>query len=294
MAVQPLRSQGGRGWRRSQRPAGQPTRGKTAANRLRSVDRFLLLYDAPLIRRQDAPGGRAWFVDLGYGAEPVTTLESAMRLRRCNPTLSVLGVEIDPVRVANAQRYVDAHTDFRLGGFNLPLKQLSDDHAEMVRAIRAFNVLRQYEEAAVAPAYAEMAYAALPGALLVEGTSDPMGHLWVANVMRRAQNAPLWHQEVLVFYTALRTPFAPEAFQAVLPKNLIHHMLPGEPIYTLIAAWQEAKRCTIHERIWGDRRWFMAAGRALRRAGFAVDPRRRWLGRGYLLVRSMENRRDAG
>lgn len=45
---------------------------------------------------------RAFFVDLGYGATPATTLESLVRLRCVNPTLPVLGVEIDPTRVAAA------------------------------------------------------------------------------------------------------------------------------------------------------------------------------------------------
>lgn len=273
-----------RSWRRGSRPQGQPTRGKTAVNRLRRVDNFMLLYDEHLFHRQDDPWRNAWFVDLGYGAEPVTTLESAFRLRRFNSTLPVLGVEIDPVRVENALCHVDAHTHFRLGGFNLPLRRLPDGRIESVRAIRAFNVLRQYDESAVAAAYDEMAHSALPGTLLVEGTSDPTGNLWVANVLRRAQTAPVWRQEALVFSTALRRPFAPEEFQAVLPKNLIHHMQQGESIYVFIEAWKDAARRTVHERVWGDRRWFIAAGRSLRAGGFAVDPRRRWLARGYLLA----------
>jgi len=274
-----------RGWRRSNRPQGQPTRGKTAVNRLRRVDTFMLLYDAHLLRRTDGCFAAAWFVDLGYGAEPVTTLESAARFRRINQRLPVLGVEIDPVRVAAAQPFADAETHFRLGGFNLPLQRRPDGHLESVRAIRAFNVLRQYDEEDVAPAYAELAHSALPGALLVEGTSNPTGSLWVANVLRREQTAPLWRLEAIVFSARLCAPFAPEAFQAVLPKNLIHRMRPGEPIHSFMAAWSEAARRTVHERVWGDRRWFVAAGRMLRRMGFAVDTRRRWLARGYLLAK---------
>ncbi len=276
-----------RRWRRTSRPQGQPTRGKTAINRLRRVDNFMLLYDTHLLRRQDGPWRHAWFVDLGYGAEPVTTLESAARLRRVNPTLPVLGVEIDPARVAAAQQHADAAMRFRLGGFNLPLERLTDGQAESVRAIRAFNVLRQYNEIDVAPAYREMAYGALPGALLVEGTSDPAGDLWVANVLRRDQDAPVWRQEALVFSRSQRQPFAPEAFQAVLPKNLIHRMREGEPIHAFMEAWKQAAQRTVHERIWGDRRWFIAAGESLQAAGCRVDPRRRWLARGYLVVWTM-------
>ncbi len=115
------------------RPLGQPTRGKTARNRLRRVDTFLALYDAGLLRREDGPFAGAFFVDLGYGAAPTTTLESAQRLRRINPALPVLGVEIDPERVAAAQPCADELTQFRLGGFNLPLRSWPDGTPETVR-----------------------------------------------------------------------------------------------------------------------------------------------------------------
>ncbi len=275
-----------RGWRRSRRPVGQPTRGKTAGNRLRRVDAFLLLYDAHLLRREDGSFAGAWFVDLGYGAEPVTTLESAARFRRINPLLPVMGVEIDPARVAAAQPFADERTEFRLGGFNLPLRRLEAGRSERVRAIRAFNVLRQYQEEDVEPAWAELASAALPGALLIEGTSDPSGSLWVANVLRREGPAPRWRLEALVFSTKLRTPFAPEAFQAVLPKNLIHRVQPGEMIYDFLEAWKRAAQVTAHERVWGERRRFVAAGQTVRTYGFCVDTRRRWLARGYLLLQA--------
>ena len=70
----------------------------------------------------------------------------------------------------------------------------------------------------------------------------------------------------------------------MLPKNLIHHVLPGEPIYALFEAWKAAAQRTSHERVWGERRWFVATGRALRAAGWPVDPRRRWLSRGFLVL----------
>ena len=60
------------------RPEGLLTRGKTARNRLRGSDHFLLQYDPGLFGR--ALDG-AYCVDLGYGAEPHTTLEWADRLR---------------------------------------------------------------------------------------------------------------------------------------------------------------------------------------------------------------------
>src|SRR5215218_3855080 len=129
----------------SRRPQGQPTRGKTASNRLRRVDIFMMKYDPHLFRRSDGLFEQALFVDLGYGGTPATTLESLARLRTLNPNLPILGVEIDPERVAAAQPFVEPGLDFRLGGFNLPLARLADRAPERVRAVRAFNVLRQYE-----------------------------------------------------------------------------------------------------------------------------------------------------
>ncbi|MFZ2359384.1 MAG: methylase [Anaerolineae bacterium] len=287
-------------------PLGQPTRGKTARNRLRRVDNFLTLYDPGLLRRVDGPYDGAFFVDLGYGAEPITTLESAQRLRRINPVLPVLGVEIDPERVASAQPYADDLTHFRLGGFNLPLRSQADGSQETVRAIRAFNVLRQYEEGAVAAAWQAMGSSLLPGGLLIEGTSEPYGRVWVANVLRRSPHpgplpggegvrphpCPLpggegagMRYEGLLFSTNFRLGFDPAQFQAVLPKNLIHRMTPGEPIYALMEAWQRAARETMAARVWGPRQWFTATAHRLAALGYPVALRRKLLAGGYLLVR---------
>ena len=261
------------------KPQGQPTRGKTARNRLRRVDIFLMRYDPALLRADPAS---AWAVDLGYGAEPLTTLEMAARLRRLNPTLPVLGVELDPVRVAAALPYADAHTAFRLGGFNLPLEGSAGASA---RLVRAFNVLRQYDETAVADAWWRLGQSVLPGGLLIEGTSDPLGRVWVANVLRRTlDDAQPWRAEGLVFSTNFRTGFDPAQFQPVLPKNLIHRMLPGEWIDDFFARWKKAALTTSPLQTWGVRPWFVAAGEALRAEGAPVDVTHWWLRHGYLIV----------
>jgi hypothetical protein len=275
------------------RPLGQSTRGKTVRNRLRRVDNFLAFYDPGLLRRVDGPFAGAFFVDLGYGAEPFTTLESAERLRRINPVLPVLGVEIDPERVAAAQPYADELTHFRLGGFNLPLRARGDGAAETVRIIRAFNVLRQYEESEVAGAWETMGKRLLPGGLLIEGTSEPFGRVWVANVLRRSPHpGPLpggegggLRYEGLLFSTNFRLGFDPTGFQAVLPKNLIHRMTPGEPIYALLEAWKRAARETMAACVWGPRQWFAAAAHRLAALGYPVTLRSKLLSGGFLLIR---------
>jgi hypothetical protein len=265
---------------RSDRPWGQATRGKTAHNRLRRVDNFILIYDPGLIRHRKGDWAQACFVDLGYGAEPWTTLESAARLRRLNPELPVLGVEIDPERVAAAQPYADELTQFRLGGFNLPLA----DH-ERACLIRAFNVLRQYDEEAVIRAQATLGGYLLPGGLLVEGTSDPHGQTWVANLLRRPGEGQGLQVEGLLFSTNFRPIFEPTMFQPVLPKNYIHRMVPGEPIYAFFEAWKGAYLEALPFKDFGPRRLFRESAKRLKARGYQVDARPRLLSRGYLLWR---------
>jgi hypothetical protein len=266
------------------KPEGQATRGKTARNRLRRVDNFLVAYDSGLLSRTDGPYQRAFFVDLGYGEDPITTLESARHLRQVNPELFVLGVEIDPERVAHAQPYGDDRTIFRLGGFNLPLQTWPDGMPETVRLVRAFNVLRQYDEDAVARAYGHLSQGVLPGGLLVEGTSDPYGSIWVANLMRKSSGTDAtWEQEALVFSTNFHAGFDPVQFQAVLPKNYIHRVVPGEPIYDFFQAWKAATLKASPMRGWGLRQWFVASAHNLAECGYQVNLRRKWLRRGWLI-----------
>jgi hypothetical protein len=268
--------------RRITKPDGQPTRGKTGRNRLRQIDNLIALYDPGLIRREDGQYRGAFFVDLGYGWEPVTTLESANRLRRLNPTLCVLGVEIDPERVAAAAPSADERTCFRLGGFNLPLSD-----GEHARLVRAFNVLRQYDESAVEAALKTMGGYLLPGGLLIEGTSDPSGRVWVANLLRRSASGELL-AEALVFGTNFRAGFEPGQFQPVLPKKYIHRMIPGQSIYQFVSAWKRAYYESIPTSVWGPRYLFATCARRLAETGYQVDLSRRLLGRGFLIWRHPE------
>lgn len=261
------------------KPQGQVTRGKTARNRLRPVDNFFLMYDPGLLVRGDGDFSRALLVDLGYGAEAFTTLETADRFRKSNPRLGILGVEIEAERVARALPFADGQTFFRLGGFNIPLLP-----GETIRAIRAFNVLRQYEEADVAPAWSQMARGVLPGGLLVEGTSNPFGSILAANVLRRVDDDSVpWRQEALVFYTNFHLGFDPVEFQTILPKNFIHRVTPGEPIYDFFAAWKASAAESAPMRAFGLRAWFAASAEGLARRGYKIRLQKKWLNRGWLL-----------
>ncbi|MBV6395277.1 MAG: hypothetical protein HFACDABA_00852 [Anaerolineales bacterium] len=261
----------------SRRPEGQPTRGKTASNRLRRVDNFLLLYEASLLTRTEGGFASSLFVDLGYGFDARTTLESAARFRRVNQGLKILGVEIDKERVEAALPFADEKTFFRLGGFNLPLKD-----GERVRLIRAFNVLRQYEEKDFAPAYERLAQYVLPGGLMVEGTSNPFGSIWVANLARRMDRGE-WGMEALVFSTNFRMGFEVDEFQTVLPKNYIHRMLKGEAIFDFFAAWKKSAAETSAAKTFGPRQWFIAAAESLASKGYQINLQKKFLSKGFMI-----------
>jgi hypothetical protein len=259
------------------KPIGLPTRGKTASNRLRRVDNFILLYEPSLLTRTDGLFERSLFVDLGYGFDARTTLESAERFRQVNPDLPILGVEIDRERVDAALRYADRITHFRLGGFNLPLQT-----GESVRLIRAFNVLRQYAEEDFASAYDHLAQHVLPGGMMIEGTSNPFGSIWAANLARKLENGS-WKMEALVFSTNFRMGFDVEEFQTILPKNYIHHVVQGERVYHFFESWKRAAAETVHAKTFGPRQWFTAACEKLADHGFDVSLKSKWLSKGYLI-----------
>ena len=259
---------------RSRRPLGQPTRGKTAPNRLRKTDTFLALAFPEFVRRM--PG---WYVDLGYGAYPITSVETLRRLRRLNPALRVLGVEIDPQRVADAEPFAREGLEFRLGGFNLPLRE-----GERVSVIRAFNVLRQYDEAAVAEALTALSASLTPGGLILEGTSDPTGRLMAFNLFQKSESDSSARRIALVFAPSLHPQFSPRQLQAVLPKNFIHHAGRGGLIDQFFAAWH--KRWQAARAQGRDLRqvFVRAAMQLARLEGYDVELRPSLLRRGFLVL----------
>lgn len=266
-------------YRTHRQPLGRPTRGKTAAVRLRRLDRFLMRTEDPLFRRKDGLWQAAAFVDLGYGARPTTTLEAAADFRRVNPLLPVIGIEIDAERVRTAQPWVTPLTSFRRGGFELPLLP-----GERVRCIRAMNVLRQYDESAVKAAHRSMLAGLLPGGLLVEGTSNPTGSRMVVNLIRPRHDGS--KEQRVLFSANLRHPLeSPRDLQPVLPKDQIHRMNPGEPIEDFMEDWDRAWAQTQHTESFGGRVHFAEAARTLagRRADLEIRPNL-WR-QGYLLWR---------
>lgn len=260
----------------SRAPVGQPTRGKTALNRLRQVDVYILLAWAHVLRQ-----GSPFIVDVGYGAHPWTALEMFDRWQQIAPTLRLVGIEIDPQRVAAAQPFTQPPAiDFCLGGFNVTAVV----GAAQAAVVRAYNVLRQYDEAAVQPALALMGEALAPGGLLIEGTSTPAGGFVVFDLYQKTP-AGLVHRE-LVFGTNFKAPADPEAFQAVLPKRLIHHARDPLP-NGFFDSWRRAITLAQAAGIRHRRRQWTAVGQRLRdQFGYPVDVHPRILRRGYLVLRT--------
>jgi SAM-dependent methyltransferase len=248
---------------RASHPVGTITRGTTNPNRLRRVDRWLAGPQAWRLRRGTTP---PVVVDLGYGASPVTALELHDRLRRVRPDVEVVGIEIDPARVAQAAPLAGEGLSFRLGGFEVPL----DDGAPAT-VVRAFNVLRQYDEASVHGAWAQVRERLAPHGLLVDGTCDELGRLsaWVA-VERTGPVS-------LTLSWRLRTLSTPSVVAERLPKSLIHRNVPGEPVHAWLSALDAAWARAASHAGFGVRQRFIATVAALRDEGWPLlDTAARW------------------
>lgn len=249
----------------------QPTRGKTAPNRLRRLDVWVQHAHGARLRRP--PGGL--FLDLGYGRVPRTTLETARRLRRLDPGLEVLGVERDPERVAAAAEAQEPGTRFVVGGFDVR-------PGRPVRLLRAMNVLRQYPPEDVRSARVAMGGMLEEGGLLLEGTCDPFGRLHAVHAFRR-EGQELVHGGLL-FAARVDADFHPAELQTVLPKDLMDRVVPGEAVHAFFASWRRAWDKAAPWRELGPRAVWREALRDLARAeDIDADP---WLGRhGYVLWR---------
>jgi hypothetical protein len=239
---------------RSRKPQGEVTQGTTAPNRLRRVDRWITATQGRPLRT----GPKPLAVDLGYGASPVTTVEFYRRLRAVSPRVEVIGIEIDPERVAVGQAVAatGGHPglSFRRGGFELPV-----DRPPVL--VRAFNVLRQYEEAAAWKAWEVLCARLAPGGVLIEGTCDEIGRraVWVTLT-------PDGEPRTITFAAHLTTLGRPSDLAERLPKTLIHRNLPGERVHALLTDF--------------DRCWATAAPHS------AFGPRARWIEAVTLLART--------
>lgn len=242
------------------RPVGRPTRGTTAANRLRRVDRFVVARFGALLRATPDP----LVIDLGYGEHPVTTVELYRRLKLVRPDVRVIGLEIDPVRVAAAATAAEPPAlTFARGGFELA------GHRPVL--VRAMNVLRQYDEGEVKSAWASMVGALAAEGAVVEGTCDEPGRL--ASWIGLDHDGP----RTLTLAARLSTLDSPAVFAERLPKALIHHNVPGHPVHALLRSLDTAWAAAAPYATFGARQRWLRTVTALRDAGWPVlGPRARW------------------
>lgn len=200
-------------------------------------------------------------VDLGYGRLPVTTLELAERLRPVRPDVRVVGLEIDPDRVSAARAAQSSTVEFRFGGF-----ELAGLHPVVVRA---FNVLRQYPEDAVAGAWQTMQSRLAPGGVIIDGTCDELGRrsCWVLV----DAHGPV----SLTLACDPRHIERPSDLAERLPKVLIHQNVSGQPIHTLLVGADHAWTAAAGQSVFGPRARWRAMLAALRAAGVPVERQRR-------------------
>jgi hypothetical protein len=196
-------------------------------------------------------------VDLGFGADPTTTQQWQRSLLPINPSVEVVGVEIDKDRVAAARDRITAiHGGFEIPTTGSPL------------LIRAANVLRQYSRDDVAQAWRLMSSRLAPGGWLVDGTCDEQGRL-TAMISIDADGSPRW----FTISCRLQGLQQPSQVAARLPKALIHENVPGTPVGRLLRdmdqAWAAAPR-------WGARQRWIAMADALGERWPVRDGVSRW------------------
>ena len=247
-------------------PVGNITRGTTNANRLRRVDRWIQTW--PALRTTSDP----LVIDLGYGASAATPVELATRLRKTRADVELLGLEIDPERVTIAKEELSRWEkeqlissdqaqgiSFARGGFEVPVPK---NRQPVV--IRAFNVLRQYDEPEVQGAWDMMVARLQPGGVLVEGTCDEIGRIssWIAITT----NGP----QTLSIALKLDTLEVPSIVAERLPKALIHHNVPGEHIHEFLTALDRQWLTHAPLGSFGATQRWIATAQGMKEAGWPI------------------------
>lgn len=248
-------------------PVGNITRGTTNTNRLRRVDRWLTTLPA-IVKTEDP-----LVVDLGYGSSAATPVELFTRLQRIRTDVEVVGIEIDPARVADAtadlKKYIAqgiltqaqaSHIRFVRGGFETPLPA-----NRKAILIRAFNVLRQYDEKEVEPAWALMTAQLQPGGVVVEGTCDELGR--VSSWITLTREGP----STLTLSLKLAGLELPSIVAERLPKALIHHNVPGEKIHTFLTDLDNAWLMHAPLNVFGPTQRWIATVNQIKTQGWPIS-----------------------
>lgn len=239
------------------KPEGVLTRGTTNPNRLRRSDRFCAGPLVPIFRGTDA---RPTVLDLGFGATPVTSVEWVRRLAAFVPGVRLVGVEISQERVDAAGPWASEDCVFLRGGFECPVPEGWGDPV----LIRAFNVLRQYPEDAVASAWSRMTGRLAPGGVLLDGTCDEIGRL--ASWIIVDAHGPV----SLTLSVGLRWLERPSDVAERLPKALIHRNVPGERVHDWLTALDRAWERSAPMSVFGVRQRWLATVQGVKDEGWPV------------------------
>jgi len=199
-------------------------------------------------------------IDLGYGAMPHTTLELADRLASVQPGLRVIGIEIDPERVTTAQSSATDRVSFIRGGFEIPLP--GNRTADV---IRAFNVLRQYDEPEVAEIWARVQNRLSPNGIFLDGTCDEIGR--VATWVSLGANGPE------SFTVALRLAGLefPSIAAERLVKALIHRNVEGEEVHRFLGDLDRHWMVSAPLQVYSPSQRWIATVRAMKESGWPVQ-----------------------
>ncbi|MEY4275969.1 MAG: hypothetical protein RIS26_432 [Actinomycetota bacterium] len=206
-------------------------------------------------------------VDLGYGASPITAIELQDRLSKVNPAIQVVGIEIEKDRVARGKEVERPGLSFMLGGFETPLPE-GFKNADV---IRAFNVLRQYDERDVPAAWKLMTSRLSTEGVLVEGTCDEIGRLstWITLTV----DGP----KLFTISLHLGSLEQPSKVAERLPKALIHHNMPGERIHEFLTALDRAWATHAPLSTFGAVQRWLAVCEEMAAAGWPIAVnRKRW------------------
>jgi hypothetical protein len=203
-------------------------------------------------------------IDLGFGAAPNTTLELAQRLRATNAGTRVVGIEIDPARVAAAEVFQAEGVSFHHGGFEIPIEGNVD-------VVRAFNVLRQYDEMEVEEIWATIIRRLSPNGLLIDGTCDEIGR--VSTWVTLAPSGP----QTFTVSLRLAELDAPSIAAERLVKALIHRNVEGENIHRFFADLDKLWATNAGLGAFSPAQRWIATVRAMRDRGWPVhDNQSRW------------------
>lgn len=202
-------------------PVDRAVRARTRAGRLAALDAWVCHERAEVLR----PGGVV--LDVGFGAEPVTTLELAAAARAVTPDLEVVGVERDAARVGEVEGVRLVRGDFA------SLAALGP-----ACLVRVMNVLRGYREDEVPAIHAALGAATAEDGLVLEGSADTEGHVTTAWVLSKRGGALV--RDALLFHTDFSRGFSPWLFRDWLPRDLRRRVKPGEPVHALLSAWAAA------------------------------------------------------